>query len=729
MALGLYFIVGGSSAANTPDDYRASHQKMVQVLKEIAARTANEHPYLGDAQARRFRGQLQALATDAPTGIRSPLHFQLGIAELYLGNERSAIEHLSKAHELFFATQKPTAGPADELNFRLGLAYLRLGETQNCCLRFTPESCILPIRAGGIHKVEEGSRKAIDYFTRVLQNTPENSEMHLGARWLLNIAYMTLGEHPQAVPEGYLIAPAAFESEEEFPRFTNIAPRLGLNTFSQSGSVVVDDFNNDSYLDILVSSWDTAGQIRFFVNEGDGRFAERTAAAGLQGIYGGLNMVQADYDNDGNVDVLVLRGAWSGRHGRHPNSLLRNEGDGSFVDVTFAAGLGEVHYPTQTAAWADYDNDGDVDLYVGNETTDELIAPCQLFRNEGDGKFVDVAREAGVRNHRFAKGVVWGDYDGDRFADLYISNLNGFNRLYRNQGDGSFVDVAPDLGVVLPKSSFPGWFWDFDNDGVLDLLVFSYAAGIEHLAASHLGLPFDVELARLYRGDGQGGFVDVAAQYNLIRPTTPMGSNFGDVDNDGYLDFYLGTGDVHYEDLMPNVMYRNQAGGGFADITTAGGFGHLQKGHGIAFADLDHDGDQDIFEEMGGAYPGDKFSDSLYENPGFDTHWLTVELVGVVSNRSAIGARIRVAVLEEGQSRSIYKYVNSGGTFGANPLRQTIGLGKATRIERLEVWWPTSGQTQVFEEVALDNFVKIVEGRDDLIFLPLQSYKLGGRGK
>ena len=129
-----------------------------------------------------------------------------------------------------------------------------------------------------------------------------------------------------------------------------------------------------------------------------------------------------------------------------------------------------------------------------------------------------------------------------------------------------------------------------------------------------------------------------------------MGANFGDLDNDGWLDFYLGTGYPDYEGLIPNVMYRNRGGTGFADVTTAGGFGHLQKGHGVSFADLDNDGDQDVFEQMGGAYPGDGFADVLFENPGFGNHWIAVKLVGARSNRSAIGARIRVEIVERGHS-------------------------------------------------------------------------------
>ena len=204
-----------------------------------------------------------------------------------------------------------------------------------------------------------------------------------------------------------------------------------------------------------------------------------------------------------------------------------------------------------------------------------------------------------------------------------------------------------------------------------------------------------------------------------------MGANFGDLDNDGYLDFYLGTGYPPNDSLMPSVMYRNRNGKGFSDVTYAGGFGHLQKGHGVFFADLDHDGDQDVFEQMGGAFPEDRSDNVLYENPGFGNHWITVKLVGVRSNRSAIGARIRADVVEDGMPRSIYRHVNSGGSFGGNPLRQTIGLGGATRIERLEVFWPTTDLTQTLTDLPIDRIVQIVEGQQSYEVLTLRTLKLG----
>jgi len=523
------------------------------------------------------------------------------------------------------------------------------------------------------------------------------------------------------------IPPKVFESEESFPHFENVAPRLGLDTFNLYGSVVADDFDGDGYLDIFTTSSDQTAVPHLFHNDANGTFSDRTSAAGLDGEMGGLNMIQADYDNDGDVDVLVLRGAWLRAAGRVPKSLLANDGTGKFTDVTFDAGLAQVAYPTQAGGWADYDNDGDVDLYVGNESDSGITAPCQLFRNNGDGTFVDVAKQAGVDNVGYAKGVSWGDYDGDRFPDLYVSNMNGRNRMYHNRRDGTFEDVAEQVGTAAPKDSFPIWFWDYDNDGALDLYVPSYrgeAGALQSVVSSILGLPHNEDQPRLYKGDGHGGFRDVAPEVNLTKLTFPMGCNFGDLDNDGYLDFYLGTGFPDYEALIPNVLYHNHGGKRFADVTYAAGMGHLQKGHAIAFADFDHDGDQDVFAQMGGAFKGDKFNDCLFENPGFGNHWLTLQLVGVRSNRSAIGARIRADVIEDGAPRSIYKHVNSGGSFGSNPLRQTIGLGKASKLARLVIEWPTTESQQEFADVPMDRILRIVEFEREFTTLTLPSPQL-----
>ena len=708
---------------------------MLDTLEATRTEDLDGNAWLGEAPARTAREALAA-AAGAPAAARFRLLVDLAEQELRLGDEAAALQRFDEAHDLLTGLSGLAAelgSEATEVPFRIAVAWLRYGESRNCAGMHGAEACILPIRGEAIHREREGSEQAARFLREYLAAVPPNSVQQVKARWLLNLAHMTLGDHPAAVEPEHRLPLAAFGSAADFPRFDNVAPELGIDSFNLSGGAVVDDFDGDLDLDIFTTTFDPAGSPRLFLNDGRGEFSDVSATAGLDGLYGGLNVVHGDADNDGDLDLFVLRGAWFGPHGRHPNSLLLNESaDGGeaglpvFRDVTFLSGLGEAHYPTQTAAWADFDNDGDLDLFVGNEHSPAVDAPSQLFSNEGPGadgvvRFRDVAAEAGLALRAFVKAAVWGDYDDDRFPDLYVSVLGGPNRLYRNRGDGSFEDVAPRLGVTGPRQSFPAWFWDFDNDGHLDLFVSSYTGdrgGLGFVAASYQGYPGPWEQARLYRGDGDGGFEDVAARSGLTRLQLPMGSNFGDLDHDGYLDFYLGTGYPDYEAVMPNVLYRNLGGRRFVDVSLAAGFGHLQKGHAVAFADLDGDGDLDVFEQMGGAYPGDRFGDALFRNPGFDNRWLALKLVGRESNRSAIGARIRIDLVDsDGARRSIYRRVNGGGSFGGNPLRQTIGLGTPAAIERVTVYWPATDVSQTFGGVEPDRLYRIVEGREELEFL------------
>ena len=599
---------GGTSASADVVEFTAGHRKMLGILEDIKNRAPDEYEYFGRKQHHRRRRLLQELSSHADNLERIWALYTAGNASLHFDEfPQSAIELLTEANQLLPEVDFPDPDMKiqafNDTKFALGLAYLRLGETENCCLRHSGESCILPIQGGGIHRQEEGSRQAIRYFTEMLEfnaasaRRGQSVNWHAAAHWLLNIAYMTLGEYPDQVPEKYRIAPGFFKSEVDFPRFENVAPGLAMDTYTYAGGAVVDDFNNDDYLDVFITSSAPTDHARYFVNNRDGTFRERTRAAGLAGMYGGLNMVQADYNNDGNLDVFIVRGAWLGKMGRHPNSLLRNNGNGTFTDVTFDAGIGEVHYPVKTASWADYDNDGDLDLFVANEssrptgpqwTPHGMRAPSQLFRNNGDETFTDVAERAGVDIHTFAMGTVWGDYDNDRYPDLYVAGRSR-NALFHNNRDGTFTDVTSEVMKTRPQFPFPVWFWDFDNDGALDLFVSSASGNIGVISLDSAGDRTDLapgrlqitgsigvgnspltnrfEIPALLRGDGRGGFADVASEQNLSYPTAPMGANFGDLNGDGFLDFYLATGDVPYWALQPNVMYLNQGGSRFANVT------------------------------------------------------------------------------------------------------------------------------------------------------------------
>ncbi len=422
---------GGIAEAVSVD---AGHQKMRDVLARIAASSKDQSPFVGDRKVREMRSMMTVPGYVERLGVDSQwrFHLDLGIAELRLGHEEQAIEQLETALSLVPKTSDKDL-TAKRTHYQLGIAWLRLGETENCCQRNTADSCIVPIKGDGIHTKDRGSRNAIEHFRRTLEypastDAEERLEVDESARWLINIAYMTLGEFPDKVPPEFLVAKSVFEPEEAFPVFRNILPDLGLDTFNLCGGVIVDDFDNDLDLDIVTCTWDVAGQTRVFRNDANGEFTDVTEAAGLEGFYGGLNLNQADFDNDGDLDVFIMRGAWLAENGLHPNSLLRNDGNLKFTDVTFASGLGEFAFPTKSAGWADFDNDGDLDLYVANETSEQVIAPCQLFRNEGNGRFVDVAQQAGVADERFSMGAVWGDYNKDRYPDLFLS-LRGDNKL------------------------------------------------------------------------------------------------------------------------------------------------------------------------------------------------------------------------------------------------------------------------------------------------------------
>jgi VCBS repeat protein/ASPIC/UnbV protein len=621
----------------------------------------------------------------------------------------------------------PVAPPTADVRQFLALCYLRLGEQQNCITRHTLESCLLPIRGGGVHTEQRGSRAAIREFATLLERSPDD----FGARWLFNIASMTVGDYPEGVPRKWLIPARVFAPEHDIKRFPDVAPLLGLDVLGHAGAGIMEDFDADGFLDIVTTSMGVRDPIHYFRNNGDGTFSERAEAAGLAGEWGGLNAVHADYDNDGFPDLFVLRGGWMRAGGRFPNSLLRNRGDGTFEDVTERVGVLSFH-PTQTAAWGDYDNDGWLDLFIGNESDRDDPHPSELYHNNRDGTFTDRAINLGRRDLGYIKGVTWGDFNNDGRQDLYVSVLYGDNYLFRNDGkrtspgaageDWQFTDVSRESGTVEPEDSFATWFWDYDNDGWLDLLVTGFAVtDMSDIAAMYLKMPFRTEVPRLYRNNRDGRtFTDVTRAVRLDRVALAMGSNFGDLDNDGWADAYFGTGEPRLSALLPNRLFRNDGGGAFQDVTTSAGVGHIQKGHGVAFGDIDNDGDQDLFEEMGGWFVSDVAHSVLYRNPGHGNHWITLRVEGRHSNRSAIGARIKVRVKTTAGPRDVYATVGTGGSFGGNSLQQEIGLGRALSLETIEVTWPATTQVQVFRDADLDRVYRIIEGEPSLSRVPVK---------
>jgi hypothetical protein len=704
-----------------------SNRRMAERLREItAAADPTKSPFDFSARARRLGDSL----ANADEGERMKNALPYANLLLHAGETEAAIARYEEFDRFVRTGGITLPSPlATQLRTSLGLSYLRWGEQENCLLNHNADSCLFPIRGGGIHQRERGSRGAIPLLTAQLEQFPGD----LRALWLLNIAYMTLGEYPDQVPARWRIDPRHFESEYDIKRFPDVAGALGLDVDDLAGGVVMEDLDRDGFLDLMVSAQGLQSQLRHFRSNGDGTFTELTEPAGLTGLFGGLNLIHTDYNNDGYADVLVLRGGWLGSEGRYPVSLLRNNRDNTFTDVTEEAGLLRPQ-PTQTAVWLDFDNDGWTDLYLGGESEGAVTSPCALFRNRGDGTFTDVAPASGVAVIGYVKAVVSADYNNDGRPDLYVSRRDGANHLFRNDGPAGngtwkFTDVAREAGVTEPFRSFSAWFFDYDNDGWTDLFVNGYyIQDVGDVAADALGRPHAGERARLYRNRGDGTFADVSREAGVHRLLHTMGCNFGDLDNDGWLDFYAGTGDPEFATLIPSRMFRNDGGRRFQDVTTAGGFGQLQKGHGIAFGDLDNDGDQDIYSVVGGAIVTDNYHNQLFANPGHGNRWLKLELQGVKSNRAALGARVKLTLRTPAGERVLHRTVGTGGSFGSAPLRLEIGLGQATEVVQAEIFWPATGRRQTVGGLQPDQAYLVREGAAAAEPLTLRTFDLSAAG-
>lgn len=687
--------ISGQASANAALAAFAKPNGWDRDLKQSCAARTNSY----DSAVDRIARQLVQADSAAP-GQVTPLNLLQGHAVeallyLYTDQMEKSIAEWEKSYKIALASVPGSVPYTEEA---LGVAHFHLAEEQNGVYRKPGDLGFYPPKPGAHFAKPEHVKIAIDYFDRYLAKQPDSVEV----KWLLNLAYMTIGGYPGEVPKRHLLVLDSFKSEESIGKFRDIAPEAGLDVFTSAGGVVVDDFDNDGLLDVITSSMDMCEPLHFFHNNGNGTFSDRTAAAGLSDQLGGLNIVKADYNNDGCLDLLVLRGGWEFANRK---SLLRNNCDGTFTDVTEQSGLANRVTSTQTAAWADIDNDGYLDLFVGNEN-----AGSQLFHNRGDGTFEDISHSAGVDKVAFSKGVAAADYDNDGFVDFYVSNVTGANYLYHNNGNKTFTEIGRQAGVQAPFYSFATWFFDYDNDGWPDLFVDCYYSSMEETIRSAVGMPVVTETLKLYRNLHNGAFEDVTAQTGIDKVVMPMGAGFGDVDNDGFLDIYLGMGQPSLAALMPHLLFRNKEGRRFVDITASSGTGDLHKGHGIVFADLDRSGHESILAGMGGAVPSDKHAMRVYANPGNDNGWINIRLTGVKTNRSGVGVQIKVTVQNDGHAeRSIYRTVGSISSFGGNPLEQHIGLGHGARIVAIDIHWPTSNTNQHFTGVEINQFIAVKE--------------------
>jgi hypothetical protein len=528
--------------------------------------------------------------------------------------------------------------------------------------------------------------------------------------------------------------------------FTNIAPEAGLSAVTVFGGeranryllettgcgVAVFDYDNDGRLDIFVVNGTTlegfpAGQApisHLYRNKGDGTFEDVTAKAGVGMSGWGQGAAAADYDNDGDSDLFVTF------YGQ--NRLLRNGGDGTFTDVTQGAGLTTAGTRWGTgAAFLDYDRDGRLDLFVANYIDLDLAkAPtpdsglCRykglpvacgppglpggknaLYRNRGDGTFEDVSARAGILEAAgtYGLGVTTFDFDDDGWTDVYVANDSNPSALYRNNRDGTFTDVGIRAGCAYsqdgrPQAGMGVGIGDYDRNGTLDIVKTNFAG----------------DTTTLYANLGRGFCEDrtFASGIGVNTRWLGWGAGFVDLDNDGWLDIFLVNGHVYPEvDQLKTeaayqqrkVVYRNLGTGRFADVTERLGPPATTPtaGRGAAFGDLDNDGDIDIVVNNVHDRPDVFRTESRNEH-----RWLTLHLVGTASNRSAIGARVRVAA---GDVTFVDEVRGGGSYLSQNDLRVHVGLGAYAGAVRVEVRWP-NGLEERFEGIETNRIVTLREG-------------------
>ncbi len=477
--------------------------------------------------------------------------------------------------------------------------------------------------------------------------------------WLLKVSMDQMSQRPQ-LPSN-LIFPAA-EAPAGAPPFSfkDMAPELGLNRFDGNGTVSFGDYDQDGDLDVFLSGSGTF--IALFRNE-KGKFVEVTSDAGLGNVPSGYSLNLVDYDNDGRLDLFISLNGWSGPM---PDLLFHNEGNGKFVNVSKASGAADPGSGF-VSLWADLDNDGFIDLAIANGVIKEGSTP-QIYRNNRNGTFTNMTKAAGIDEPASfgAIGIALGDYDRDGDVDLLVNGLEPApNRLYRNDGNWKFTEVSRRSGLIQPiHNGFVCFFFDYNNDGKPDILTTSLASwesaveGLKAVFTPPGGKQAHADASHLFRNEGDSRFTDVTVEAGLARPMGVMGGGVADLDNDGYLDIYFGTGDPQLSRIEPNRIFHNNGNGTFSDATVSAKMARPgQKGHGVAFADIDDDGDLDLYAQLGGHYPGDHAENAFYRNLNGEQEPLARdrsrrrEEQSLRHRRADYGARRRVDGLSRGEGQ------------------------------------------------------------------------------
>jgi hypothetical protein len=455
--------------------------------------------------------------------------------------------------------------------------------------------------------------------------------------------------------------------------FTRITEGEIVNTPGTTWGCAWGDYDGDGYADLLVVNGFTDRGNYLYRNNRDGTFSRiRADNPIVLDQTDGSAGVWADCDNDGDLDLLVT--AWA-----QPNAFYANQGSGVFARITEGR-IATDEDSSVGCSWGDYDADGWLDLIVGNGPADQANA---LYHSRGDGTFERVLAGPIVEEVTSSQGVAWGDCNNDGRPDLFVTHPLTMDSLFINQGDGQFRKVTgAHPGTVVSPSG--GCVWgDYDNDGWLDLFV-----------ATAEGPGIQVDL--LYHNTAHGGFERVTNEPMCGITDGTVGSAWGDYDNDGHLDLIV-VGHGYY-------LFRNKRDGTFERVTTSPG-NDADSGQSCAWADYDNDGFLDLFVGV----THDPSSDDLYHNEGNDNAWLHVRPVGTVSNRSAIGAKVRIRATVWGQPIWQMREIATGDGFtGQSDLRAHFGLGDATSIDTLRIEWP-SGIVQELKDVAPNQILTVTE--------------------
>ena len=546
--------------------------------------------------------------------------------------------------------------------------------------------------------------EGIPYALQACRDTPDN----LRYQWILRTLTIQAGRSADSIPREFRLkvppgAPSPF-------RLLDVTDRARVGRMALGRGAAWGDFDNDGRDDILVGA--ERAPFCLLHNEGDGTFRDVSKELALVDPAGvGCYASQfIDYDNDGFQDIFLTSNGWGGG-GRL--FLFHNDGGKRFVDVTASAGLAE---PVNAfgSSWADFDADGRVDLAVAAGIIDpEGGDRIRLYQNQGNGKFREVGEEAGLTQKARWISLCWGDYDGDGRQDLLAASFDRGPFLFRNTGRGHFEDVSTAAGIRAECHAYTPNFFDLDNDGRLDAFVATYPhadfmAMVGNKLSGAAVPPPQRQL--LFRNNGNGTFRNVTEEAEITGWYGAMSSQVADLDNDGFEEILLGTGNPELDWCEPKPVFRNDGSGRFTDVAASCGLVHYGMLHGMAFADYDNSGNLSLFGSFGGFYWGTRLKSRLYRNVGSGNKALEIRLIGTRSNRDAIGAKVSALT----GSRWIHKWVDGGNGFGSGNSRIIhLGLGAETRVSELRIEWP-SGARQAFQNVPAGQRLEITEGKNEL---------------